>query len=129
MQFNFGFNVTASCNVYNESTELIDKTTIILDLDLNSASNFIFKFRQNRFEVNEYIANFKYNEKNEIIAIVLFKEDKVYVVTNPHQLLSEITEGYFRVRTMQKLCNIIDFDFETYNSTTTLDDLLEDDSK
>lgn len=89
----------------------IEKIDLEFELDEQMAGNFLFKFSPSMFELEDYKVGIRYDQYFKMINIILTKDDDVYIVTNMIELLSKIHEGYFRLIAMQKLNDIMEFDF------------------
>jgi hypothetical protein len=50
---------------------------------------------------------------NALDSIILINNDYFYIVSNLHQVLADITEGYIRTRLLEKNSAMMEFDFET----------------
>lgn len=116
MNINSIFNVTAICNHFKSGEEkaIENDVNITLSIDPNLAIKFIFRFSPSVIELSEnFKAVFKYDDTNNLIGLAFIKEDDIYVVKNLNKVFSEITEGYIRLRLLNKISNIMEFDFET----------------
>jgi hypothetical protein len=112
------FTVVASVIEFSKDTDIDEskRFNITLNMNLTDASNFIFRFKSPVFSVDTYKVLLKYDSMGNCKEIILIKDDKIYIVLNKEQLISDITEGYFRIRMTDKIVNILDFDFETANN-------------
>ena len=120
MKINMEFQVTAICKkVEDHKLTSIDKE-IILDLDKISAAKFLFKFGSNIFGIEdrdgiEWTVVFQYNKvygNFSGISFVNNSNKEIYHVMNANQLLSDISQGYYKSRTLDKFGSLLDFDFE-----------------
>lgn len=120
MKIGMEFQVTAICKkVENHKLTSLDKE-IILDLDKSSAASFLFKFGSNIFGIEDqdgikWTVIFQYNKVYGNFTGISFinnSNKEIYHVMNANQLLSDISLGYYKTRTLDKIGSILDFDFE-----------------
>ena len=120
MKIDMEFQVTAICKkVENNKLTSFDKE-IILDLDKSSAASFLFKFGSNIFGIEDqdgikWTVIFRYNKVYGNFSGISFinnSSKEIYHVMNTNQLLSDISLGYYKTRTLDKIGSILDFDFE-----------------
>lgn len=120
MKIDMEFQVTAICKkVENHKLTSLDKE-IILDLDKSSAASFLFKFGSNIFGIEDqdgikWTVIFQYNKVYGNFTGISFinnSNKEIYHVMNANQLLSDISLGYYKTRTLDKIGSILDFDFE-----------------
>jgi len=139
MKINHTFCVTISANKYPkldksisyEGTlkDKIEKVDIKLSLDERSAADFLFKFSPSIFILDGYTIGMKYDKYHKLKNIVLTKDNNVYVVTNMIKLFSDIHEGYFRILTMNKINDIMEFDFNLEEDYDDIHEEFEDDEE
>lgn len=115
MKFDTSFTVNAICNIFDEDNQNIEEKGAKIDLKISKeqASNFLFRFAPPVFMVEDYKVVLRFDNMNCLKAIVLMKNDKLYVIINTNQVISDIMEGYIRLRTSDKILSIMEFDFET----------------
>lgn len=113
MKMNFGFTVIARCQKFETGTSGVDseKVDIELTFDLEKAMRFLFRFYENVIIIDEYKMFIKSNENSKLKAIALFKDDYTYLVLNENQLVNDILKGYNYLVTMEKVTDIMEFDF------------------
>ena len=127
MKFDITFVANALVNWYkadDENKEIIQKhMPIDLKLSKDDAANFIFRFGSNTFDVQDYHVVMKYNEANELFGIALINKDNdIFVVANMNSFLAQVTEGYVRARTTEKITAMMEFDFEAYSELGEMPD-------
>lgn len=99
-----------------------EKVDLEFELDEKMAANFLFRFTPSIFKLEDYnVAISK--------SIILTKDNYVYIVTNSLKLLSDIHEGYFRIITMNKINDIMEFDFNIPEDTDTIHEEFEDEEE
>ena len=116
------FYVNALVKVYSKDPEDNDfkpyNKILELSLDKESAEKFLFRFYNPTFNIGDYKFIFNYDNMHEFkyLSIVHTNKDEqencFYVVTNINQLVSDILEGYMQICSMEKVANIVEFDFE-----------------
>ena len=104
MKFNTTFNVLARCNKYDKDNKDSKPEKVDLTLKINdvSASYFLFKFTPYAFTLKDYKVIIKVEDISKPI-ITLFKDNYIYIVSNPQEVFSEIALGYYNLRTMNKI--------------------------
>ena len=120
MKINFNFDVIARCKVYHgDSNESLETEDISLSFNLEKAADFLFKFGSNSFMFDEYKAWFKYDNNGHLSGFVLTKPRLVgdnggytYICTNFKQVLNDVHEGYIRLQMLDKITDIMEFDFK-----------------
>ena len=96
-----------------------EKVDLEFELDEKLAGNFLFRFAPSIFKLNDYnVAISK--------SIILTKDNYVYIVNNTVKLLSDIHEGYFRIISMNKLNDIMEFDFNIPEDNDVIHEEFED---
>lgn len=134
MKFDITFVANALVNWYkadDEKQEIVQKhMPIDLKLSKGDAANFIFRFGSNAFDIQDYHVVMKYNEVNELFGIALINKDNdIFVVVNMNSFLAQITEGYVRARTTEKITAMMEFDFEAYSELGEIPDEFDFDKK
>lgn len=112
------FSVTMRCNKYKKDTiqeeeDKLDPIKVDLELYLGEedAKKFIFKQSPIAFFVDEFKVLMK-PDNNFNWSITLFKDEYIYIVLNPDQVLSCIEENYINLVVMRKVANVLSFDFD-----------------
>jgi hypothetical protein len=136
MKINQTFKVTFNTNKYpkqdasvvQEGTiqDKVEKIDLEFELDEKMAGNFLFKFSPAMFKIEDYNVGIRFDQFFKMKNIILTKDDDVYIVTNMVQLLSQIHEGYFRIISMQKLNDIMEFDFNIEDDGDEIHEEFED---
>jgi hypothetical protein len=67
-----------------------------------------------------------FDETHKLKNIILYKDDYVYIITNLVQTLSKIHEGYFRLISMNKINDIMEFDFNIPEDNDEIHEEFED---
>lgn len=116
------FYVNALVKVYSKDPEDNDfkpyNKILELSLDKESAEKFLFRFYNPIFNIGDYKFIFNYDNIHEFKYLSIVNTNKeeqencFYVVTNMNQLVSDILEGYMQICSMEKVANIVEFDFE-----------------
>lgn len=116
MIMNFSFTVIARCKKYDKAENYIAKTETKEDLeltfDLETAQKFLLRFYSNGLKINEYKLTFKTDENGNFHGIVLYKDNYIYIVTNINQLISDVLKGYNYLIGIDKVADILEFDFK-----------------
>jgi hypothetical protein len=114
MKINFNFDVVARCKVYPNGSEdcLIAPEDIVLTFDIEKAGGFLFKFGPNAFKFDNYKARLKYDNNGSLSGLFLADEDNTYICTNFKQLVSDVHQGYIRLQMLDKITDIMEFDFK-----------------
>lgn len=116
MNISFGFSITARCKKFEKDSiggDMFEKLDIDLHFNIETAERFLFRFYDPILLIDDYKLAFKYNNKNELIGITLYQDDYIYIVTNPNQIIVDIIEGYFKLKSLDKFTDILDYDFRT----------------
>lgn len=132
MKFNFNFTVTARCtkienritteNNYSTTESIPEKIDIDLSFNEEDCENLLFKMTSYNFILNGYKVLFKFGNMMNFQCIILCKDKDSYIVTNSNQLINDVLEGYIRLRSMQKISDIMEFDFNTALDFSNIDD-------
>ena len=127
MKFNTTFNVLARRNKYDKDNKDSKPEKVDLTLKINdvSASYFLFKFTPYAFTLKDYKVIIKVEDISKPI-ITLFKDNYIYIVSNPQEVFSEIALGYYNLRTMNKINSLLSIDFETMNEVESDDTVLDE---
>lgn len=115
MKFEMKFKVQAICKHFKNNEKIDKEATYNIELNIgkDEAANFIFRFAPSMFIVDDYKVIMRFDDLCKRKSITLVKGNNFYLVINMTELLSEILEGYIRIRTMEKIASIMEFDFET----------------
>lgn len=115
MKMNLGFTVIANCVTLNaDSKDEINKE-IELNFDIQRARMFATKLSPDSFHLEDLTeVRFcrKATDPNYLAILLVVPDDDTYIVKNPHQLILDVLEGYIKLITLEKIGDIIDFDFE-----------------
>ncbi len=128
MKLNLTFSVIARCRKFKRGEDpnsAIEKEDIELTFDLEKALRFLLRFYNNGMIINEYKLLFKMNSSGSLQSMVLFKDDYVYIVINEGQFVNDILTGYNYLITMDKVSDIMDFDFKAaleFNNRESIED-------
>lgn len=128
MKIDMQFQVTAMCKMIKDHKLTSEERKITLDLDLISAPKFLFKFGSNIFTIEdqdglEYTVVFQYNKVYGNFTGITFVNNsnkELWYVSNANQLLSDISHGYYKSRTLEKFGTLLDFDFEMLEDNSEL---------
>jgi hypothetical protein len=136
MKINQTFEVTFNVNKYPKEDRSINHDGILSDkvekLDLTftlsekEAGYFLFKFYPGFFKFGDYQVGMMFDETHKLKNIILYKDDYVYIITNIVQTLSKIHEGYFRLISMSKINDIMEFDFNIPEDNDEIHEEFED---
>lgn len=139
MKINQEFEVTFDVNKYPKEdksinyegvlSDKIEKLTLNFSLSEKEAGYFLFKFTPGLFKLKDYKVGMIFDETHKLKNIVLYKDDYVYIVTNIVRLLSEIHEGYFRLISMNKFNDILEFDFNIPEDNDEIHEEFEDEDE
>lgn len=124
MNINVSFDVEARCLKFNSINEIKNienfkkapEENLTLSLDMNTASNFIFRFAPTSFVVNnKYIVSLKFDEDN-ILCLICLKEingSNIFVVSNYIELMSSIIDGWTKIKTVCNVSSFLNYDLQT----------------
>ncbi len=126
MRMNFIFTVIARCKKFDrnrsESDFVDEKEDIELSFDLEKAARFLFRFYSHAFNIGEYKILFKTSENGELQGISLFQGDYIYLVLNTNQVINDVLKGYNYLITMNKVVDIMEFDFDAAIDNSNIDE-------
>ena len=115
MEMNLGFSVIANCVTLCADPKDEIKKESKLDFDIQHARMFATKLGPDCFHLED-LTEVKFCRKatdpNYLAIILVPLDDDSYIVKNPHQLILDVLEGYIKLTTLEKIGDIIDFDFE-----------------
>lgn len=126
MRMNFSFTVTARLVAMNNIAEKLDTTDIELEFDITRAETFLFRFNNGELLIDEYVILFRYDESGRIKGIYAKKDKDLYLITNSNQLVEEVIKGYQYLINMDKLSDILEFDFKKAIDAQDLADIEEE---
>lgn len=118
MTLNTSFTVIARClkfqkTEYGHAKNLGDsKEDIELVFDIEKALRFLIRFYDNGMIIDGYKVLFSKEPGRRKTTIYLYKNEYVYIVVNDNQLVNDILRGYNYLITMDKVIDIMDFDFK-----------------
>ena len=114
MKMNTTFNVIAR-GVDMHNTEGLHED-IELTFDRSSCEKLLLRFVPcNCFLLNnQYKMVIKFNNMHELIGLIIIdnENNKSYIVKNLSQLLYDVLDGYKRLVIMDKVSDIMEFDFK-----------------
>ena len=126
MRMNFSFTVTARLVVMNNIAEKLETTDIELEFDITRAETFLFRFNNGELLIDEYVILFRYDESGRIKGIYAKKDKDLYLISNSNQLVEEVIKGYQYLINMDKLSDILEFDFKKAIDAQDLADIEEE---
>lgn len=110
------FSITARCKKIKKDHPEPELTSEVVDIELRfnelTAASLLFKFGPDAFKLNEYKCICKYNEGHNLNGLVLADDECYYIVTNFNQVLNDTHNGYIRLKVMDKVVDILEFDFK-----------------
>lgn len=122
MKINMTFDIEAKCyeflnkkdllNIENYRTAPIE--TSIFSFDIYQASYFLFKFMPSKFNYDKYIVILKYDDNHCLNGIEMINRtnNHVLVVINFKDFIQDIYESFIRIRSLEKISSLLEFDFE-----------------
>lgn len=115
MNIDLKFNVIANCAVYSREENDDSKDELVsLTFDENSAKKFLLRFYEPSLDIDGYKLMFKYNG-SKIEGIILYKDELIYIVKNPNEMINEIYENFLNANTLMKINDVLSFDFDAAN--------------
>ena len=115
MNIDLKFNVIANCAVYSREENDDSKDELVsLTFDENSAKKFLLRFYEPSLDIDGYKLMFKYNG-SKIEGIILYKDELIYIVKNPNEMINEIYENFLNASTLMKINDVLSFDFDAAN--------------
>ena len=111
MRLNFSFTVTARIAEIND-TNSITKEDIELEFDIPRCEAFLMRFYE-EIIVDNYKIKFTYTDSHQVSAIYLqdVHTKTIYVVVNAKQVFMDVKKGYRYLVVMDKMADIMEFDF------------------
>ena len=115
MNISLKFNVIANCAVYSREENDDSKDELVsLTFDENSAKKFLLRFYEPSLDIDGYKLMFKYNG-SKIEGIILYKDELIYIVKNPNEMINEIYENFLNASALMKINDVLSFDFDAAN--------------
>lgn len=116
MEFNTTFSVIARCKKFRKdlkNTELFETEDITLTFNSETAGCMLFRFvNQEFFKLNEFNCSIKYNDNHKVLGVSLVDDNYIYIIKNLNQIFQQIHDGYIRLNLIDKLIDIMEFDFK-----------------
>ena len=139
MKINSTFKVSFTTDRYPKSNpsinqegnlkDKIEKIDLEFELDDKTAGNFLFRFFPSMFKLNGYNVCMRYDNSFKLKNVVLAKDDYVYIVSDTLKFLSDVHEGYFRLIAMNKVNDILEFDFNLEEDYDEIHEEFEDEEE
>ena len=115
MNIDLKFKVIANCAVYSREENDDSKDELVsLTFDENSAKKFLLRFYEPSLDIDGYKLMFKYNG-SKIEGIILYKDELIYIVKNPNEMINEIYENFLNASALMKINDVLSFDFDAAN--------------
>ena len=118
MNINLNFKVIANCAVYSrdgiDNPEDPKDELVELTFDEDTAKRFLLRFYEPSLDIDGYKLMFKYNG-SKIEGIILYKDELIYIVKNPNEMINEIYENFLNASTLMKINDVLSFDFDAAN--------------
>ena len=116
MKMNFSFSVIARCKKFETGVNITpdmqsEKVDVELHFDMERAMRFLFRFFEPGLMIDDYKVILKNNISGKFEYIALFKDEYTYLVLNENQVINDVIKGYNYLVTMDKVTDILDFDF------------------
>ena len=116
MKMNFSFSVIARCKKFETGVDITpntqsEKVDVELHFDMERAMRFLFRFFEPGLMIDDYKVILKNNMTGNFECIALFKDEYTYIVLNENQVINDVIKGYNYLVTMNKVTDILDFDF------------------
>ena len=131
MKMNFTFSVIARCKKFETGVDITpntqsEKVDVELHFDMERAMRFLFRFFEPGLMIDDYKVILKNNISGKFEYIALFKDEYTYLVLNENQVINDVIKGYNYLVTMNKVTDILDFDFNAALEFQQNDDEVED---
>ena len=131
MKMNFLFSVIARCKRFEAGVDITpntpsEKVDVELHFDMEKAMRFLFRFFEPGLMIDDYKVILKNNMTGKFEYIALFKDEYTYLVLNENQVINDVIKGYNYLVTMNKVTDILDFDFNAALEFQQNDDEVED---
>ena len=116
MKMNFSFSVIARCKKFETGVDITpniqsEKVDVELHFDIERAMRFFFRFFEPGLMIDDYKVILKNNMTGNFECIALFKDEYTYIVLNENQVINDVIKGYNYLVAMNKVTDILDFDF------------------
>ena len=116
MKMNVTFSVIARCKKFETGVDITqntqsEKVDIELNFDMERAMRFLFRFFEPGLMIDDYKVILKNNMTGKFECIALFKDEYTYIVLNENQVINDVIKGYNYLVAMNKVTDILDFDF------------------
>ena len=116
MKMNFTFSVIARCKRFEAGVDITpntpsEKVDVELHFDMEKAMRFLFRFFEPGLMIDDYKVILKNNMSGKFEYIALFKDEYTYIVLNENQVINDVIKGYNYLVAMNKVTDILDFDF------------------
>lgn len=127
MKLEMGFTVVARCAKFEDIADNDNKSEKTKDFELRfdtiTAPDFLFKTGSNEFSNGKYLLKLKHDFNNKLIGILMCEEgnNNVYYCKNFDQLFNDVANGYIRLKTLEKIATIMEFDFDAGLDFSSLD--------
>ena len=131
MKMNFLFSVIARCKRFEAGVDITpntpsEKVDVELHFDMEKAMRFLFRFFEPGLMIDDYKVILKNNMTGKFEYIALFKDEYTYIVLNENQVINDVIKGYNYLVAMNKVTDILDFDFNAALEFQQNDDEVED---
>ena len=131
MKMNFLFSVIARCKRFEAGVDITpntpsEKVDVELHFDMERAMRFLFRFFEPGLMIDDYKVILKNNISGKFEYIALFKDEYTYLVLNENQVINDVIKGYNYLVTINKVTDILDFDFNAALEFQQNDDEVED---
>ena len=116
MKMNVTFSVIARCKKFETGVDITpntpsEKVDVELHFDMERAMRFLFRFFEPGLMIDDYKVILKSNMTGNFECIALFKDEYTYIVLNENQVINDVIKGYNYLVAMNKVTDILDFDF------------------
>ena len=116
MKMNFSFSVIARCKKFETGVNITpdmqsEKVDVELHFDMERAMRFLFRFFEPGLMIDDYKVILKNNMTGKFECIALFKDEYTYIVLNENQVIHDVLKRYNYLVAMDKVTDILDFDF------------------
>ena len=116
MKMNVEFSVIARCKKFETGVDITpntqsEKVDVELHFDMERAMRFLFRFFEPGLMIDDYKVILKNNMTGKFECIALFKDEYTYIVLNENQVINDVIKGYNYLVAMNKVTDILDFDF------------------
>ena len=131
MKMNFLFSVIARCKRFEAGVDITpntpsEKVDVELHFDMERAMRFLFRFFEPGLMIDDYKVILKNNMTGKFEYIALFKDEYTYIVLNENQVINDVIKGYNYLVTMNKVTDILEFDFNAALEFQQNNDEVED---